>query len=98
MKRNGTRHKGNMPGKRKDVGVNTIEIAALNKRGPVGEGLELLRGTKERQSTTKATAAQNKTKPLGEGLEPVCGIEGSQSEDRETAAQDNTKPLEKAWN
>ena len=43
--------------KQKNVGVNAMEIAALNKRGPVGEGLELLRGTQE-------TGTQNKTKPL----------------------------------
>ena len=50
-------------GIQKNVGVNTMEIAALNKREPVGEGLELVRGTKESQSKIKETAAQNKTEP-----------------------------------
>ena len=33
-------------GKQKNVGMNAMEFAARNKRGPVGEGLELVRGTK----------------------------------------------------
>ena len=39
--------------RQKNAGVNALEIAALNKTGPAGEGLELVRGTKGSQSTTK---------------------------------------------
>ena len=41
-----------------------MEFAALNKKEPFGEGLELLRETKESQSDTKKTGAQNNRKPL----------------------------------
>ena len=48
-------------GKQKNVGVNAMEFASLNKREPFGEGLELLRGVKESQSNTKETGAENNT-------------------------------------
>ena len=51
-------------GIQKNVGVNTMEIAALNKREPVRKGLELVRGTKESQSKIKETVAQNKPKAM----------------------------------
>ena len=41
-----------------------MDTAAINKREPVGEGLELLRGTRESQSKIKESAAQNKIKPM----------------------------------
>ena len=41
-----------------------MDIAAINKREPVGEGLELLRGTRESQLKKQKSAAQNKIKPM----------------------------------
>ena len=58
------KHKEIHLGKQKNVGVNMMEIAALNKREPFGEGLELVRETKESESDTKETGVQNNTKPL----------------------------------
>ena len=51
------KHKEIYLGIQKNVGVNTMEIAAINKREPVQEGLELPRGTKESPSEDKETAA-----------------------------------------
>ena len=64
-------------GKQKNVGGKTKETAAKNKRGPFGEGLELVRGTQESQSKAKETAAKNKNKTAGEGLELLRETEES---------------------
>ena len=51
--------------KLKNVGVNTMEITALNKREPVGEGLELPCGTEESLSGDKGNRGIKNTKRLG---------------------------------
>ena len=58
------KHKETYLGKQKNVGVKTMEIAALNKSERFGKGPELLRETNKSQSDTKETGAQNNTKPL----------------------------------
>ena len=94
-----SKHKEIYLGEQKNVGVNSMEIAALNKREPVRKGLEVLHGTKER--IRKETAAQSKTNletETGGGLELVRGTDEVSRKTKETAAQNKTKPLEKAWN
>ena len=68
-------------GKQKNVGVNTMEIAALNKREPVGEGLGLPCGMEESLSGDKGNRGAKQNKAAREGLELVCGTKGRQSED-----------------
>ena len=69
-------------GKQKNVGVNTMKIAALNKREPVGEGLELARETKGSQSGDKGNRGAIQNIAAGEGLQLVRGTNGSQSGDK----------------
>ena len=46
-------HKEMQLEKQKNVGVNSMEIAALNKRGSAGKGLELVRQQQEVNRKTK---------------------------------------------
>ena len=69
-------------GKQKNVGVNTMEIVALNKKEPVEKGLELVLWPKGSQSEDKGNSDAKQNKATGEGLELVCGTKGSQSEDQ----------------
>ena len=68
MKRNSARDRGKHIEihleKQKNVGLNAMEFAALNKRKSAREGLELVREKQEVNRQTKQTEAQNKTKPL----------------------------------
>ena len=65
-------------GKQKNVGVNTMDIAALNKREPVGEGLGLPCGMEESLSGDKGNRGAKQNKAAREGLELVRGTKGRQ--------------------
>ena len=58
-----SKHKEIYLEEQKNAGVNSMEIAALNKSEPVGKGLEVLHGTKEWQPDKKGNhrAKQNKS-------------------------------------
>ena len=66
---------------RKEVIQETKGTAAQSKRILVGDGLELLRGTKESQSKDKVNRGENQRMSVEEGLELVHGIKGSHSGD-----------------
>ena len=77
IRRNGER-------KTKECGREFNEIAALNKREPVGEGLELVRERKESRLEDKGNQRAKQNKAAGEGLELVCGTKESRSEHART--------------
>ena len=69
-----SKHKEIYLGEQKNVGVNSMEIAALNKTEPVGKGLEVLHGTKEWQPDKKGnrrTKQTNLETETGEGAEQM---------------------------
>ena len=78
--------------------MNALEIAALNKRGLAGGGLELVRGTKVKSVDDKRNSGTKQNKVPGEGLELVRGTKVKSVDDKKTPAQNKTKSLEKAWN
>ena len=74
------------------MGVNTMRIVALNKREPVGEGLELLRETKESQSEDRKNRGAKQNKDAGEGLRLMRGTKGVKRKTKDTAR--NTKEIQ----
>ena len=69
-------------GKQKNVGVTTMENAALNKRESAGKGLELLCGTEESQSENKGNPSEKQQEVAGEDLDLVRETTESHSKDK----------------
>ena len=80
------------------MGVNTVEVAALNKREPVGKGLELVRGTKESSPEQRGNRSAKQNMAAGEGMELERGTKESQPEEKGNRGVNKTRSLEKAWN